>query len=249
MAKRGEFQPSPDYDAIGQNSPFTLKIYHGGIMREYPVRNYSGGQFDFFDRVDGDEFRLIELKALVEGIRKLIMSRLQVNRDKARDWDCTIYPRIKALILKNMKDAGECIPMKSDDWHFDIAGPFDQHNVDMQQKSCSCRRWDLTGIPCRYVISAIWCRNEEPEEYVHDCYKVSTYLSVYENAIMGVNGIELWPKVDLPAPLPPNYENRPGRPKKMRMRQADEPPSHNATKLRRTRKSRNAGRCGVLGHN
>ncbi|KAK6141908.1 hypothetical protein DH2020_024349 [Rehmannia glutinosa] len=78
MAKRGEFQPSPDYDAIGQNSLFTLKIYHGGIMREYPVRNYSGGQFDFFDRVDGDEFGLIELKDFV--------GQLGYDKEKVRFW-------------------------------------------------------------------------------------------------------------------------------------------------------------------
>ncbi|KAL0372254.1 UNVERIFIED_CONTAM: hypothetical protein Scaly_0907000 [Sesamum calycinum] len=84
--------------------------------------------------------------------------------------------------------------MKLDDWHFQIMGLFDQHNVDLLNRSCNCRRWDLTGIPCIHTISAIWCRNEDPQDYVHDVYKVSTYLRCYEHAIQGVNGAELWLK-------------------------------------------------------
>ncbi|KAL0356252.1 UNVERIFIED_CONTAM: hypothetical protein Sradi_4072100 [Sesamum radiatum] len=91
--------------------------------------------------------------------------------------------------------------MKSYDWHFQIMGLFDQHNVDLLNRSCSCRRWDLTGIPCRHTISAIWCRNEDPQDYVHDVYKVSTYLRCYERAIQGINATKLWLKCDLPPPF------------------------------------------------
>ncbi|KAL0395068.1 UNVERIFIED_CONTAM: hypothetical protein Slati_4473000 [Sesamum latifolium] len=104
--------------------------------------------------------------------------------------------------------------------------------------------------PCRHTISAIWCRNEDPEDYVHDVYKVSTYLRCYEHAIQGVNGAELWPKCELPPPLPPKYENKPGRPKKMRRRQPDEPPTAtNTTRLKKCLKSLKCGKCGVVGHN
>ncbi|KAL0315334.1 UNVERIFIED_CONTAM: hypothetical protein Sradi_5411600 [Sesamum radiatum] len=136
------------------------------------------------------------------------------------------------------------------DWHFQIIGPFDQHNVDLLSRSCSCRRWDLTSIPCRHTISAIRCRNEVPEDYVHDVYKVSTYLRCYEHAIQEVNGAEVWPKCELPPPLPPKYENKPGRPKKMRRRQPDEPPAAtNTTRLKKCLKSLKCGKCGVVGHN
>ncbi|KAL8458262.1 hypothetical protein ACS0TY_035122 [Phlomoides rotata] len=76
----------------------------------------------------------------------MLMARLQVNRDSAEEWDSLICPRIMETLKKNMKQAGECIPMKSDDWHFQIMGPYDQHTVDISQKSCSCRRWDLTVL-------------------------------------------------------------------------------------------------------
>ncbi|KAL0355229.1 UNVERIFIED_CONTAM: hypothetical protein Sradi_3969800 [Sesamum radiatum] len=146
---------------------------------------------------------------LLETIRNMLMIRMQVNRDKARKWGFNLCPKIK------------------DDLHFQIIGPFDQHNVDLLNRSCSCRRWDLTGIPCRHTISAIWCRNEDPQDYVHDVYKC-----------------------ELPPPLSPKYENKPGRPKKMRRRQPDEPPAAtNTTRMKKCQKSLRCGKCGVVGHN
>ncbi|KAL0409573.1 UNVERIFIED_CONTAM: hypothetical protein Sradi_1891700 [Sesamum radiatum] len=164
---------------------------------------------------------------LLETIRTLLMIRMRVNRDKARKWDFLMCPKIKGLLAKNIKEVAECIPIKLDDWHFQIMGPFDQHNVGLLSRSCSCRRWDLTGIPCRHTISAIWCRNEDPEDYVHDVYKC-----------------------ELPPPLPPKYENKSRKPNKMRRRQPDEPhAATNITSLKKCLKSLKCRKCGVVGHN
>ncbi|KAL0284342.1 UNVERIFIED_CONTAM: hypothetical protein Sangu_2830500 [Sesamum angustifolium] len=57
-----------------------------------------------------------------------------------------------------------------------------------------------------------------------------------------VNGAELWPKCELPPPLPPKYENKSGRPKKMRRRQPDEPPA--ATNTTRLKKCLKSLKCG-----
>ncbi|KAL8457491.1 hypothetical protein ACS0TY_035381 [Phlomoides rotata] len=114
------------------------------------------------------------------------MARLQMNRDSTEEWDSVICPRIMETLKKNMKQATECIPMKSDDWHFQIIGPFDQHTVDISKKSCRCRRWDLTGIPCRYAILAIRCRNEDHESYVHHHYSVDAYKRAYAHHIFGI---------------------------------------------------------------
>ncbi|KAL4566123.1 hypothetical protein LXL04_030233 [Taraxacum kok-saghyz] len=49
----------------------------------------------------------------------------------------------------------------------------EQFVVDMKQKTCSCYRWELTGMPCKHTIAAIWDmrRNNEavgiPENWVH----------------------------------------------------------------------------------
>ncbi|CAA0828277.1 Unknown protein [Striga hermonthica] len=52
------------------------------------------------------------------------------------------------------------------------------------------------------------------------------------------------------APLPPIYENRPGRPKKLRRRQPDEPPAPSSeSRLKKVQNSVTCGKCGKIGHN
>lgn len=131
-------------------------------------------------------------------------------------------------------------------------GPFDQHTVDILQRKCSCRKWDLSGIPCKHACSAIWCRNEEPESYVHSCYSVEAYLKAYEYPILPLNGSEFWPKSQLTPPLAPQYDSeKVGRPQRMRKREQDEPPAatSNPFRLRGVKRVNKCRSCGGKDHN
>jgi len=52
-----------------------------------------------------------------------------------------------------------------------------------------------------------------------------TFLDTYDNIILPSNGLKLWPEVDTPPILPPYVKRAPGRPKKFRMKNNDEPKS------------------------
>ncbi|KAL3640152.1 hypothetical protein CASFOL_015120 [Castilleja foliolosa] len=192
---------------------------------------------------------------MLEAIRNIMMARMDNNREAAKKWDSVICPRIKKIIDKNEKEASELIPMRSDDWKFQITGANEQYNVNILEGSCTCRRWQLTGIPCRHAISAIWCRKEEPVWYVNKFYTVETYKMAYNGSILGINGPELWPIIDLPPPLPPHVLKKSGRPKKLRRRNPNEPPaaapvsSSNPNRLKKVQRSLKCKTCGEFGHN
>ncbi|KAL3643521.1 hypothetical protein CASFOL_014336 [Castilleja foliolosa] len=188
---------------------------------------------------------------MLESIRNQLMTRFVLNREKAEKWDPVVCPKIKAVLLKNMKEAGEYIPMRSDEWNFQIKGMYDQHTVDVRARSCSCRRWDLNGIPCKHAILAIWCRRENPEQYVHSCYSVASYKKAYALSIPPITGMELWPQISLEPPLPPIYKEKAGRPQRLRRRQPDEPPAPttSSSKLKAFRRNNKCGKCGQTGHN
>ncbi|GAA0151793.1 hypothetical protein LIER_37356 [Lithospermum erythrorhizon] len=50
---------------------------------------------------------------LIAMVKDLIMVRMQMNRDKAEQWEGKICPKPKAKLLKCVKDASSCMPMKS----------------------------------------------------------------------------------------------------------------------------------------
>ena len=40
---------------------------------------------------------------------------------------------------------------------YGVSGPYyDQCIVNYENKYCSCRRWELTGIPCKHVVAVMW---------------------------------------------------------------------------------------------
>ncbi|XP_051133113.1 uncharacterized protein LOC127252829 [Andrographis paniculata] len=96
--------------------------------------------------------------SMLEKIRNLLMVRMQLNREKAEKLDDSLCLKIMKIMKKRMEEASEFIPMRSDDWNFQITGSLDQHTVNVRDRICSCRKWDFTYIPCKHAVSAIWCR-------------------------------------------------------------------------------------------
>ncbi|KAG8376104.1 hypothetical protein BUALT_Bualt09G0028700 [Buddleja alternifolia] len=68
------------------------------------------------------EAREKPILTMLEWIREYLMTRLTENRDKAKKRWCEkqICPRIRKIIEKNMEKSVDCIPLKSDDWNYEI---------------------------------------------------------------------------------------------------------------------------------
>lgn len=131
------------------------------------------------------------------------------------------------------------------------------YNVEFESETCTCRLWQLTGVPCLHAVSALARAGEDPYMYVSKHYEVDTYHKVYESAIYGINGADLWGNSMYIPPLPPNFgkKNKGGRPGKARRKDGDEKDSHrrkkqvSATKLKRNQGKLRCGTCGIRGHN
>ena len=65
--------------------------------------------------------------------------------------------------------------------------------------------------------------------------------------ILPKNGTTMWAKTGLPSVKPPHLRRPPGRPKKNRVREPDEPKA--GTKLGRSGTTKKCKKCGRLGHN
>nr|GMD34343.1 uncharacterized protein LOC109168478 [Ipomoea batatas] len=63
-----------------------------------------------------------------------------------------------------------------------------QFKVKLAGRSCSCRAWDLSGIPCPHAICVIFAIGREPHEYIDSCYSKESYLRTYAHALQPMNG-------------------------------------------------------------
>lgn len=87
--------------------------------------------------------------------------------------------------------------------------------VDLLQRTCSCRSWQLNGIPCNHATASIWLNKERPEHYVSSWYYKETYTKAYASNIEPLNGPQEWPRnANEPICMPPNLKKAtPHRPK------------------------------------
>ena len=69
---------------------------------------------------------------------------------------------------------------------YQCKGPWnDQCVVNMTTKVCTFKRWELTGIPCKHVVAAIYNMSSNgkevgiPEDWVSQCYLLNTWKEIY----------------------------------------------------------------------
>nr|KAJ0212945.1 hypothetical protein LSAT_V11C400228200 [Lactuca sativa] len=155
----------------------------------------------------------------LEYIREYLMLRIVI--DKAVG---PLNPTATSVLERNKSDAAQCVGKFCGNGKYRVSGPWmDQCVVDMVQHTCSCRRWELTGIPCKHALVAIWDmrKNKQnvgvPGEWVHSTYWLKTWKEIYSFKIEPINGRRMWEKFPCPTTLlPPNHHAPIGRPRNKR---------------------------------
>lgn len=121
------------------------------------------------------EWRDKPIITLIEGLKYYITNRIVKQRELMLKYRGAICPMIQQKLEVNKQKADNWIPMWNGDGGYTLfevsRSQTDKHAVNLARKTCSCRRWDLSGIPCCHAITCMWHNHVAPEEYVHPCYR------------------------------------------------------------------------------
>ncbi|KAL2485962.1 MuDR family transposase [Abeliophyllum distichum] len=190
--------------------------------------------------------------AMLEQIRFNLMIRMVNKKEEPAKWKSDVGPRIEKIIEKHRKSLRYLHATYSGDKRFEVRNIHSGHinAVDLVAKTCSCRSWQLSGVPCGHVICSLESRGMSSDlmMYVSDCYKKDAYLRTYSPSICPMTSPELWPNPGQHPLAPPPIKKMPGRPKKARRREPDEVQS-SSSKVRRTGMKMRCRKCGKEGHN
>jgi hypothetical protein len=155
---------------------------------------------------------------MLEGLRCKTFVRIQENRLKRERWTGRICPNIVKKLNKYIEYSGKCLSIWNGKEGFEVKHGRNRYKVDVEQMTCSCRLWQLAGIPCCHAIFALHLMSKNPEDYIADCYTIQTYNNIYQHCMLPMEAMSSWPILDHPRPHPPGYVRMPGRPKKERRR-------------------------------
>ena len=143
--------------------------------------------------------------SMFKKIKNQLSTRFYSKNKESEEWCGTICPKIKKILDKNAEMANNCQALPSGKGIFTGLGLRGKYKVDINKYTCSCKAWQLTGIPCRHGISCLRGERIKPENVVSPCYSIAAFKKVYGEVIMPCRDPREWEKMNAAPILPPLY--------------------------------------------
>ncbi|KAI3748432.1 hypothetical protein L6452_11494 [Arctium lappa] len=146
----------------------TVRMNHGGVFTGLPGRRYVNGNVDFIDLVNTEGLSLHEFD-------KMVLA-LGYDRDEVKFYHFLIPQSDLDTGLRPLVNNQDVLNFLR---YAPVSGPWnDQCIVDVRARTCSCRQWELTGIPCKHSVATNWNMAANgsdvvPESWVDNSYRLS----------------------------------------------------------------------------
>jgi hypothetical protein len=197
------------------------------------------------------EAREMAFLSMLETIFYKILQRIESKRREAEKWTGRICPKIKKKLDKFTEWSNECIVKSAVNFLYSVSShEFEkEYTVDLTTRTCDCKRWQLTGIPCHHVIACCRADRINPENLVHSCYTIDTFNRAYAYNLSPLRGRVFWEKMDAPVIHPPLYTKVMGRPKKNRKKAPEEKLKKGVKTFTKAGVTIHCSICGKADHN
>uniref|UniRef100_A0A0E0QWV9 SWIM-type domain-containing protein n=1 Tax=Oryza rufipogon TaxID=4529 RepID=A0A0E0QWV9_ORYRU len=116
---------------------------------------------------------------LVDKIRKKVMDKFRVRKKVAAKLEGNI---ILPCVMKELLEKSRGLNFdldRSDDFIAEVTDKDlgdKRHVVDLEEKTCTCREWQVSGKPCAHALCFITSiRGVQVHDYVDECYSVARF--------------------------------------------------------------------------
>jgi hypothetical protein len=185
----------------------------------------------------------------VEHIRHQLTCWFAERHKLAQSYNSILVPSAEKLISEAISDSQCYQVLRANKVEFEIVSSERTNIVNTQARCCSCRRWQVYGIPCAHAAAALLSCGEDPRLYAHECFSVMKYREAYSQTIYPIPDRRQWNnsssalegignRADVIL-SPPKIRRPPGRPK-MKILKIES--------LKRPKRIVQCGRCHLLGH-
>lgn len=194
--------------------------------------------------LEGHELPIVQL---MEHIREQLSIWFQERRNIQMPLNAVLVPSAEKVISEAIADSRCYQVLRANKVEFEIVSSERTNIVDIQRRCCSCRRWQIYGIPCAHAAAALLLCGEDVRLYAQECFSLRKYCEAYSQPIYPIPDKSLWKdyegmvggsKNDIII-RPPRVRRPPGRPKKKVLR---------LESLKRPKRIVQCGRCHLLGH-
>ena len=146
------------------------------------------------------------------------MTRYYTKNQETDEIAGSVCPKIRKKLVKFEDLSNMYFPSPAGEGKFKVG----KYIVNVLKPECSCRRWQLTGIPCHHGIACLRHERRSAESVVHPCYIIASFKLAYGEVIMPCRDEREWQKMNGCPVLPPVYTKTVGRPPTKRRKAPEE---------------------------
>ncbi|KAF8394175.1 hypothetical protein HHK36_020382 [Tetracentron sinense] len=157
------------------------------------------------------------------GPRVKLMGRIHRRYEKACAWESLVTPKVRCKLDVIKQDSRMCVVVFAGGEEYEVMEGVTRFVVNLHAKSCVCRVWEIFGLPCKHAAACIVRKRPNLEEYRDEYYSKETYLRAHGGIIHPIFDENMWLLGNHEPIEPPPLRRLPGRPKKNRRRELDEP--------------------------
>nr|POE69372.1 hypothetical protein CFP56_08627 [Quercus suber] len=229
---------SPEaYNWVIQSEPeHWANAFFAGARYNHMTSNF--GQ-QFYSWVS--EAHELPITQMIDVLRGKMMESIYTRRVDSSQWTTKLTPSKEERLQKETSIARSLQVLIAHGSTFEVRGE-SVDIVDIDHWDCSCKEWQLTGLPCCHAIAVFECIGRNPYDYCSRYFTAESYRLTYAESIQPV------PNVDRPIPdesalavvtvTPPPTKRPPGRPK---MKQSES--------IDIIKRQLQCSKCKGLGHN
>ncbi|PKA55811.1 ubiquitin-conjugating enzyme E2 S [Apostasia shenzhenica] len=204
---------------IRQVSPFRWAVVHFQGSR---FGHLSSNVDDFHKWIlDAHELPIIQI---IDRIHSKLMQMFAERRETSKNWTCALVPSAEKHLSEAMQVAGGYHVLRSDAVEFEVISADCSHIVNIGAHACSCRDWQLYGIPCSHAVAALVSCKKDVYEYAERHFSVARFRVAYSREINSIPNKSEWMKttdeqtsLEARSVRPPKVRRPPGRPEKKRL--------------------------------
>lgn len=199
------------YDWVVQSEPQNwANAYFQGARYNHMTSNF--GELFYSWASDAHELPITQMVDLIRG---KIMELIYGRRADSNQWVTRLTPSMEEKLDKETQKVRTLQVLLSGGSTFEVRGDSIEV-VDIDNWSCSCRGWQLTGLPCCHAIAVVSCMGRSPYDCCLRYYTTETYRLTYSESVhpipnMDVSLLQDSSQIAITV-TPPPTRRPPGRP-------------------------------------
>ncbi|XP_061343247.1 uncharacterized protein LOC133289351 isoform X1 [Gastrolobium bilobum] len=182
----------------------------------------------------------LPITQMIDVLRGKMMETIYTRRVESNQWVTKLTPSKEEMLQKETSVARSLQVLLSQGSTFEVRGE-SVDIVDIDHWDCSCKGWQLTGVPCCHAIAVFECVGRNPYDYCSRYFTVENYRLTYAESIHPVPNVDRPVQGELALAVtvtPPPTKRPPGRPKMKQVESID-----------LIKRQLQCSKCKGLGHN